>query len=154
MQIAERSPLVAGVQIAESSPLVAAQGEGKDFLTLSRGNTQFFFFISFFSSPFPHTLLHSLSHSLTPISTLKKYERGEPYYSLIGVPVVREGEPHICCSFLSVSSHAVSGRVQQSRVKRAPTSWSESLRKHQETRKHQGDDGQSGTLETDVISCL
>ena len=120
----------------------------------SRGNTQFFFFISFFSSPFPHTLLHSLSHSLTPISTLKKYERGEPYYSLIGVPVVREGEPHICCSFLSVSSHAVSGRVQQSRVKRAPTSWSESLRKHQETRKHQGDDGQSGTLETDVISCL
>ena len=93
-------------------------------------------------------------HSLTPISTLKKYERGEPYYSLIGVPVVREGEPHICCSFLSVSAHAVSGRVQQSRVKRAPTSWSESLRKHQETRKHQGDDGQSGTLETDVISCL
>ena len=136
------------MQIAERSPLVAAQGEGKDFLTLRVGETPNFSFLFHFS------LLHSLSHSLTPISTLKKYERGEPYYSLIGVPVVREGEPHICCSFLSVSSHAVSGRVQQSRVKRAPTSWSESLRKHQETRKHQGDDGQSGTLETDVISCL
>lgn len=52
--------------------------------TQSRGNTQFFFFISFFSPPFSHTLLHSLSHSLTPISTLKKFERGEPYF-LIGV---------------------------------------------------------------------
>ena len=75
MQIAERSPLVAGVQIAESSPLVAAQGEGKDFLTLRVGETPNFSFLFHFS------LLHSLTlfsipcHILSHLSVHSKNMR-------------------------------------------------------------------------------
>lgn len=125
-----------GADKPETSPLDLWQ-EKKGLSNTQSRKHPIFLFISFFSS-------HSLTSSLAPcplsppISTLTKYER-EPYYSLIGVPVVPEGEQAsialfflnpLTCSFRSLQQSRV--REPQLRGQRAFGN-TRKLGKHQET---------------------
>lgn len=109
----------------ERNPLVVAQGAHSE----SGGAPPFF--ISFFFSPFSHTpvLASPQAPKTRREGSLTLQQRG------CGPRKVQR-TANSCCSFPSVSSHAVAGSVPHSKAQRAPTFWPESLREPQVTGKY------------------